>query len=130
MRTTPLRVSGKPVLVRRRIRPALFRAGLFDDVNIFEIIFSRIVRQHRRIRIDITDSPVIIGCDLEPVMDAADDDIGGEDIGNRTVLEDNVHQRKIIDIVVVAANMAFVLEAGQTGQSVRAGRDSLRQNRP
>ena len=72
---------------------------------------------------------MIVGRDLEPVVNAADDNVGGEDIRNRAVLEYHVHEGKVIDIVVVAAYMAFVFEAGQPGDCVRARRDGLRQNR-
>jgi hypothetical protein len=70
-----LRITGEPVLVRRRIGPALFRAGLLNDVDIVEVRIDLVVRLHRRIRIDIAHGPVIVGRDFEPVVDAAQDDI-------------------------------------------------------
>ena len=68
---------------------------------------------------------VVVGADFQPVVDAAQHDVGGEDVGDRAVVELDVHHREIVDVVVVAADVALVAEARQPRDGVRPGGDRL-----
>ena len=97
----------------------------FHDINILEVGFHRIVGLHRRVRIDVADRPVVIGADLEPVVDAAEHDVAGDDRGDRAVVEFDVHHGEIIDVVIVAADVPLIAKAGRARDGVRSRGDGL-----
>ena len=66
---------------------------------------------------------------LQPVVNAAQHDVGGEQVGNRAVVELHVHQREVVDVVVVAADMALVAKARQPSDGVGPGGNGLGTNR-
>ena len=79
--------------------------------------------------IDVAERAVVVRADFEPVVDAAQHDVGGEDVGHRAVVELDVHHREIVDVVVVAADVALVAEVGQPRDGVRPGGNRLRADR-
>ena len=66
---------------------------------------------------------MIVRSDLKPVVDTTQEDVGGYDVGNSTVLENDVHYGKVVDIVVVRTNMPFVSETFHPCQSMRSCRN-------
>ena len=75
--------------------------------------------------IDVADRPMVVGADLEPVVDAAQHDVGGKDVGHRAVVELDVHHGEVVDVVVVAADVTFVAEGRQPGNGVGPGGNRL-----
>ena len=103
--------------------PALLGADLLHHVDIVERRLDRVVGLHRRIGIDVAAGAVIVSADIEPVVDSAHDDLGSVDVGYRAVLENHVHDREILDVVVVATQVAFVAIGRELGDGVGAGAD-------
>ncbi len=72
---------------------------------------------------------MIVGAHLDPIVDAAQHDVGGKDVGHRAVVELDVHHGKVVDVVVVAADVTFVAKGRQTRNGVGPGGNRLRPDR-
>ncbi len=68
---------------------------------------------------------MVVGGDLQPVVDAAHEDVGRDDIGDGTVLERDVQQADIVDVEVVAADVPLVAEVGEPRDRMRPRGDGL-----
>ena len=68
---------------------------------------------------------MVVCADLQPVVDAAKDDVGGEHGGDRAVFEFDMHHREVVDVVVVAADVSLVAEVFQARQRMSPGGDRL-----
>src|SRR5258708_6147401 len=85
--------------------PALFRAGLFDHVNIGEVVVAFVVSRQRIYRIEIASRAMIRGVYLDPVGYAAQPHFTGENVGHRAVFEYHVDRRVVLDVVVTRCNL-------------------------
>ena len=115
-----LRVAVHPVLVGRRLRPALLGADLLHHVHVVELLLARVVGLQRVDRIQVAARAVVVGEHLQPVVDAAEHDLGGEHVGHGAVGERHVQRTAVLDVLVVGAQVAGVTVAGQAGQRVHA----------
>ena len=72
---------------------------------------------------------MVVGTNLEPVVDSAQNDVRGQQRGQSAVLELDVDHREVVDVVIVAADVAFVAEVGRSRHGMRPGGNTLRANR-
>ncbi len=68
---------------------------------------------------------VVVGKDLDEVVDAAKNDLTGHDVGHGTVIEHDVHDAVVLDVVVVGTQQLPVLVPRQAGELVGTGADGL-----
>src|SRR5262245_52116581 len=72
---------------------------------------------------------MVVREDLEPVVDAAQHQLGGEDVRDGAVVEGDVELPVVLDVVVVRAEKASVAISRQTGDLVHAARYGGRTDR-
>ena len=102
--------------------PSLLGADLLHEVDVAELLRFRIVGVEEVHGIEPAGRAVIVGEDLEPVVHAPQDQLGGEHVGHRAVLEGDVELAVVLDVLVVRAEKAAIAVAGQARDLVHAGR--------
>jgi len=104
---------------------AFLGLDFLDGVDVGVSFALGVVGLHRGVGVDVAQGAVVVGADLDPVVDAAENDVGGEDVGDCAVVKDDVDGGEVVDVVVVAADVAFVAESWEAGDGVGVGRDLL-----
>jgi hypothetical protein len=69
---------------------------------------------------------VVIGEDLDPVMDPTHDDLRGENIGHHPVIKSDMDLTVVFDIFVVRPQESFIHEVRISRDFMCSGTDGLR----
>ena len=72
---------------------------------------------------------MVVGKDFQPVVDPAQNKLGGENVGHGAIVERHVHLAVVLDVVVVGAKEPRVAEALQARDFVGARADRGRPDR-
>src|SRR5215831_1392154 len=113
-----------PLLVGRRMAPALLGPELLHHVDVAELGRLRVVGVEQVHGIEPAGGAVIIGEHLEPVVHPAQHELAREDVGDRPVVEGDVELAVVLHVVVVGAEKAAIAIARQARDVVHAARHS------
>ena len=109
--------------------PAFFRPELFHQVHVLELRGLGVVRVEQVHGIQTARGAVIVREDVEPVVHAAEHELGRVDIRDGTVVEGDVELAVVLDVVVIRAQEAAIAETRQARDVVHAARHGGRTDR-